>query len=168
TNKQATRKHLGEESALRNFVESSPPRWQLDFKTVDIQKSHMKTRYQHSECGITKISDNACIAYDFNRPGKTCLRSLEWVWGGGTYIAKLRFVYCFGALADVSSITTIPTHLFHSIHHRQSIHHHRGHPSPTQRRRNRLRPFPLHGLEEIRLVVVCGGVGSNEELVASI
>ncbi|XP_071730284.1 DNA polymerase epsilon catalytic subunit A-like [Rutidosis leptorrhynchoides] len=34
------------------------------------------------------VSDEVCTACDFNRPGKTCLRKLEWVWRGETYTAK--------------------------------------------------------------------------------
>ncbi|KAK9075077.1 hypothetical protein SSX86_003396 [Deinandra increscens subsp. villosa] len=34
------------------------------------------------------VTDEVCIACDFNRPGKTCLRNLEWVWRGETYTAK--------------------------------------------------------------------------------
>ena len=29
--------------------------------------------------------DEDCAACDFNRPGKTCLRQMEWVWRGETY-----------------------------------------------------------------------------------
>ncbi|XP_057534123.1 DNA polymerase epsilon catalytic subunit A-like [Amaranthus tricolor] len=34
------------------------------------------------------VTDEECTACDFNRPGKTCLRKLEWVWRGETYMAK--------------------------------------------------------------------------------
>ncbi|XP_052190980.1 DNA polymerase epsilon catalytic subunit A-like isoform X2 [Diospyros lotus] len=34
------------------------------------------------------VSDEICTACDFNRPGRTCLRKLEWVWRGETYMAK--------------------------------------------------------------------------------
>ncbi|GAB2214864.1 hypothetical protein Drorol1_Dr00019229 [Drosera rotundifolia] len=34
------------------------------------------------------VTDEICTACDFNRPGKTCLRKLEWVWRGETYMAK--------------------------------------------------------------------------------
>ncbi|KAI3706102.1 hypothetical protein L1987_76358 [Smallanthus sonchifolius] len=34
------------------------------------------------------VTDEVCTACDFNRPGKTCLRNLEWVWRGETYTAK--------------------------------------------------------------------------------
>ncbi|KOM50575.1 hypothetical protein LR48_Vigan08g140200 [Vigna angularis] len=34
------------------------------------------------------VTDEVCTACDFNRPGKTCLRKLEWVWRGETFIAK--------------------------------------------------------------------------------
>ncbi|KAK6936184.1 DNA polymerase epsilon, catalytic subunit A, C-terminal [Dillenia turbinata] len=34
------------------------------------------------------VSDEVCTACDFNRPGKTCLRKLEWVWRGEIFMAK--------------------------------------------------------------------------------
>ncbi|XP_071723103.1 DNA polymerase epsilon catalytic subunit A-like isoform X1 [Rutidosis leptorrhynchoides] len=34
------------------------------------------------------VTDEVCTACDFNRPGKTCLRKLEWVWRGEIYMAK--------------------------------------------------------------------------------
>ncbi|CAN6479373.1 unnamed protein product [Victoria cruziana] len=34
------------------------------------------------------VTDEVCTACDFNRPGKTCLRQLEWVWRGETFTAK--------------------------------------------------------------------------------
>lgn len=34
------------------------------------------------------VSDEICTACDFNRPGKNCLRKLEWVWRGEAYMAK--------------------------------------------------------------------------------
>lgn len=37
------------------------------------------------------VSDVVCTACDFNRPGKNCLRKLEWVWRGETFMAKKRF-----------------------------------------------------------------------------
>jgi hypothetical protein len=36
------------------------------------------------------VTDDVCAACDFNRPGKTCLRQMEWVWRGETYSAKRR------------------------------------------------------------------------------
>lgn len=33
------------------------------------------------------VTDDVCAACDFNRPGKTCLRQLEWVWRGESYMA---------------------------------------------------------------------------------
>ena len=33
------------------------------------------------------VTDEDCAACDFNRPGKTCLRPMEWVWRGETYAA---------------------------------------------------------------------------------
>jgi hypothetical protein len=33
------------------------------------------------------VTDEDCAACDFNRPGKTCLRSMEWVWRGEAYAA---------------------------------------------------------------------------------
>ncbi|KAL2328488.1 hypothetical protein Fmac_021915 [Flemingia macrophylla] len=37
------------------------------------------------------VTDEVCTACDFNRPGKTCLRKLEWVWRGETFMAKKSF-----------------------------------------------------------------------------
>ncbi|TQD77364.1 hypothetical protein C1H46_037096 [Malus baccata] len=34
------------------------------------------------------VTDEICTACDFNRPGKTCLRNLEWVWRGEIFMAK--------------------------------------------------------------------------------
>ncbi|XP_031270603.1 DNA polymerase epsilon catalytic subunit A-like [Pistacia vera] len=34
------------------------------------------------------VTDEICTACDFNRPGKTCLRKLEWVWRGEIFMAK--------------------------------------------------------------------------------
>ncbi|KAG8371187.1 hypothetical protein BUALT_Bualt13G0060900 [Buddleja alternifolia] len=34
------------------------------------------------------VTDEICTACDFNRPGKNCLRKLEWVWRGETYMGK--------------------------------------------------------------------------------
>ncbi|KAI3783594.1 hypothetical protein L1987_42678 [Smallanthus sonchifolius] len=34
------------------------------------------------------VTDEVCTACDFNRPRKTCLRNIEWVWRGETYTAK--------------------------------------------------------------------------------
>ncbi|GLU18367.1 hypothetical protein SLE2022_346730 [Rubroshorea leprosula] len=34
------------------------------------------------------VTDEVCTACDFNRPGKTCLRTLEWVWRGEIFMAK--------------------------------------------------------------------------------
>ena len=47
------------------------------------------------------VSDEICTACDFNRPGKICLRKLEWVWRGEAFMAKKRFIfllldYCWG------------------------------------------------------------------------
>jgi len=33
------------------------------------------------------VTDEQCAACDFNKPGKTCLRSMEWVWRGEHYSA---------------------------------------------------------------------------------
>ena len=35
------------------------------------------------------VTDEVCAACDFNRPGKTCLRPLEWTWRGETYAATM-------------------------------------------------------------------------------
>ena len=33
------------------------------------------------------MTDEDCAACDFNRPGKTCLRSMAWEWRGEAYAA---------------------------------------------------------------------------------
>ena len=33
------------------------------------------------------VTDEQCAACDFNKPGKTCLRKMEWVWRGEHYSA---------------------------------------------------------------------------------
>ena len=33
------------------------------------------------------VTDEQCAACDFNKPGKTCLRPMEWVWRGEHYSA---------------------------------------------------------------------------------
>ncbi|GJM85088.1 hypothetical protein PR202_ga01509 [Eleusine coracana subsp. coracana] len=38
------------------------------------------------------VTDVDCTACDFNRPGKNCLRKLEWVWRGETYMAKKKYI----------------------------------------------------------------------------
>ena len=35
------------------------------------------------------VTDEDCAACDFNRPGKTCLRPMEWVWRGETFTASM-------------------------------------------------------------------------------
>ena len=39
------------------------------------------------------VTDEDCAACDFNRPGKTCLRKMEWVWRGETYAASSNEYY---------------------------------------------------------------------------
>jgi DNA polymerase epsilon subunit 1 len=34
------------------------------------------------------VTEEDCAACDFNKPGKTCLREMEWVWRGETYAAS--------------------------------------------------------------------------------
>lgn len=34
------------------------------------------------------VTDEDCAACDFNRPGKTCLRPMQWVWRGETFAAS--------------------------------------------------------------------------------
>ena len=33
------------------------------------------------------VTEDVCAACDFNRPGKTCLREMEWLWRGEHYAA---------------------------------------------------------------------------------
>ncbi|EHA8586834.1 hypothetical protein COCNU_scaffold001050G000020 [Cocos nucifera] len=39
------------------------------------------------------VSDVVCTACDFNRPGKNCLRKLEWIWRGEIYMGKISDYY---------------------------------------------------------------------------
>lgn len=36
------------------------------------------------------VTDEDCAACDFNRPGKTCLRMMDWVWRGETFAADVK------------------------------------------------------------------------------
>ncbi|QHN86631.1 hypothetical protein HN51_040959 [Arachis hypogaea] len=47
-----------------------------------------KHNFDKSTSATSIVSDEVCTACDFNRPGKTCLRKLEWVWRGETFMAK--------------------------------------------------------------------------------
>ena len=65
--------------------------------------SHPPNLYLHYQCiprfvlvlfqPPSIVTDEVCTACDFNRPGKTCLRKLEWVWRGETFMAKKRFLF---------------------------------------------------------------------------
>ena len=39
------------------------------------------------------MTDEDCAACEFNRPGKTCLRTMEWVWRGETFSASASEYY---------------------------------------------------------------------------
>ena len=49
--------------------------------------------HRKSDCGCCRlqpsavVTDEQCAACDFNKPGKTCLRPMEWVWRGENYSA---------------------------------------------------------------------------------
>ncbi|WP_205580087.1 hypothetical protein, partial [Pseudomonas aeruginosa] len=36
---------------------------------------------------MATVTEDICAACDFNRPGKTCLRDMEWTWRGEHYAA---------------------------------------------------------------------------------
>lgn len=35
------------------------------------------------------VTDENCAACDFNRPGKTCLRKMDWVWRGEHFASNV-------------------------------------------------------------------------------
>ena len=39
------------------------------------------------------MTDEDCAACEFNHPGKTCLRPMEWVWRGETFSATASEYY---------------------------------------------------------------------------
>ncbi len=39
------------------------------------------------------MTDEDCVACDFNRPGKTCLRKMAWEWRGEAYAASASEYY---------------------------------------------------------------------------
>jgi DNA polymerase epsilon subunit 1 len=39
------------------------------------------------------VTDEDCAACVFNRPGKTCLRQMQWVWRGETFACDSREYY---------------------------------------------------------------------------
>jgi DNA polymerase epsilon subunit 1 len=39
------------------------------------------------------VTDEDCAACEFNHPGKTCLRPMEWVWRGETFSATASEYY---------------------------------------------------------------------------
>ncbi|KAK9798895.1 hypothetical protein WJX73_003389 [Symbiochloris irregularis] len=51
------------------------------------------------------VTDEDCAACDFNRPGKTCLRPMQWVWRGETFAASAQEYF---ALKNQLSAETFP------------------------------------------------------------
>lgn len=51
------------------------------------------------------VTDEDCAACDFNRPGKTCLRPMQWVWRGETFAATAQEYF---ALKNQLSAETFP------------------------------------------------------------
>ena len=49
------------------------------------------------------VTEDVCAACDFNVPGKECLRSMEWVWRGETYMASRSEVAQLRAQLEVES-----------------------------------------------------------------
>ena len=58
-------------------------------KQASIRYCQCRRRLQPSAV----VTDEDCAACDFNRPGKTCLRKMEWVWRGETYAASSNEYY---------------------------------------------------------------------------
>ncbi|PON38200.1 DNA-directed DNA polymerase [Parasponia andersonii] len=72
--------------------EESPLIYHLDVAAM-YPNIILTNRLQAEFCpGLVKppsiVTDEVCTACDFNRPGKTCLRKLEWVWRGEVFMAK--------------------------------------------------------------------------------
>ncbi|XP_047319798.1 DNA polymerase epsilon catalytic subunit A-like isoform X2 [Impatiens glandulifera] len=61
------------------------------------------------------VSDEVCTACDFNRPGKTCLRKLEWVWRGEIYMAKKSDYYHLKRQIESEFVDGGPGHLSRSF-----------------------------------------------------
>eukprot|EP01018_Ginkgo_biloba_P017404 Gb_06608 [translate_table: standard] len=57
------------------------------------------------------VTDDVCAACDFNRPGKTCLRHLEWVWRGEAYMAKRSEYYHLKNQIESEQVVTAEGHL---------------------------------------------------------
>ncbi|KAK2968075.1 hypothetical protein RJ640_000490, partial [Escallonia rubra] len=56
------------------------------------------------------VSDEVCTACDFNRPGKTCLSKLEWVWRGEIYMAKRSDYYHLKRQIESELVDSIDGH----------------------------------------------------------
>ncbi|XP_074301915.1 DNA polymerase epsilon catalytic subunit A-like [Silene latifolia] len=53
------------------------------------------------------VTDEDCTACNFSRPGKVCLRKLEWVWRGETYMAKKSDYYHLKRQIECESVESI-------------------------------------------------------------
>ncbi|KAM0031519.1 putative DNA-directed DNA polymerase [Helianthus debilis subsp. tardiflorus] len=58
------------------------------------------------------VTDEVCTACDFNRPGKTCLRNLEWEWRGETYTAKRSDYYHIKRQIESEFVDGLPSKAF--------------------------------------------------------
>ncbi|CAA0178621.1 unnamed protein product [Arabidopsis thaliana] len=56
--------------------------------TNRLQIYYVKRKFPLNSQPPSIVTDEICTACDFNRPGKTCLRKLEWVWRGVTFMGK--------------------------------------------------------------------------------
>ncbi|KAI4373579.1 hypothetical protein MLD38_011693 [Melastoma candidum] len=56
------------------------------------------------------VTDETCTACDFNRPGKSCLRKLEWVWRGEIFMAKKSDYYHLKKQIESEIVDTVEGH----------------------------------------------------------
>lgn len=50
------------------------------------------------------VTDEDCAACEFNRPGKTCLRTMDWVWRGETFSATASEYYSLKSQLQVLGV----------------------------------------------------------------
>ncbi len=61
------------------------------------------------------MTDEDCAACEFNRPGKTCLRAMDWVWRGETFAGTSNEYYHLkNQLLVRLVLTTLRAVLWHS------------------------------------------------------
>lgn len=52
------------------------------------------------------MTDEDCAACEFNKPGKTCLRPMTWVWRGETFAATASEYYSIKSQLQARLFTT--------------------------------------------------------------